>query len=63
MVAAGLNRVGSRVEEAPMVLASSAYALGQLFGIALLVFVGVGIARTFARSDLSLREKILGKRR
>ncbi len=43
--------------------ASAAYQAGQLIGLAILVLVIVGVARTFSRSDLTWREKILGKKR
>jgi hypothetical protein len=42
------------------VLADSAFQAGQIVGLLILVAVGVGIARTFSRSDLSWREKLIG---
>jgi hypothetical protein len=44
-------------------LASGAFQAGQLVGLLVLVLVVVGLVRTFSRSDLSLREKILGKKK
>ncbi len=38
-----------------------AFALGQLFGFAILIAVIVGVIRTISRRDLTLREKVLGK--
>jgi hypothetical protein len=46
-----------------MTLASGAFQVGQIIGLLVLVFVAVGLARTFSRSDLTWREKILGKRK
>ena len=46
-----------------MVLASGSFVAGEVVGVAVLVLVVVGVARTFARSDLSWREKVLGKKR
>jgi hypothetical protein len=45
------------------VLASSSYQAGQLLGFLILAFVVVGVVRTFSRSDLTLREKILGEKK
>lgn len=43
--------------------ADAAYNAGQLVGLAILALVVVGLVRTFTRDDLTLREKILGKRK
>jgi hypothetical protein len=45
------------------VLASSAYAAGQLVGYLILAAVVIGLGRTFLRKDLSWREKVLGERK
>ena len=44
-------------------LASTAFAAGQITGFVILALVVIGLVRTFSRDDLSLREKILGKRK
>jgi hypothetical protein len=44
-------------------LASGAFQAGQLVGLLIVALVVVGIARTFRRSDLSWREKIVGKKK
>lgn len=44
-----------------MVLADAAFQFGQLIGAAILVLVIIGVVRTLTRSDLTLREKILGE--
>ena len=46
-----------------MILADGAFQAGQLVGVLILVAVVVGLVRTFARSDMSWREKLLGKKR
>jgi hypothetical protein len=38
------------------------FQLGQLVGLAILALVIFGIVRTFSRSDLTWREKVLGKK-
>lgn len=44
-------------------LADSAFQVGQLIGFLILAAVGVGIARTFSRSDLTWREKLIGEKK
>lgn len=46
-----------------MIVASGAFQAGQVVGVLILVVVGVGLVRTFTRSDLTWREKILGSKR
>lgn len=43
--------------------ADVAYNAGQLIGLVILALVIVGVVRTFSRDDLTLREKILDKRK
>ena len=56
-------RSRSRCKTAGVTLASGVFQVGQLVGLRVLVLVVVGLVRTFSRSDLSLREKILGKKK
>lgn len=42
--------------------ATAANQAGQLIGLAILLLIGIGLVKTFKRDDLTLREKILGKR-
>lgn len=44
-------------------IASAAFQAGQLVGYLILLLVLIGLVRTFTRSDLTMREKILGKRK
>jgi hypothetical protein len=46
-----------------MIFADGAFQAGQLFGVLILVLVVVGVVRLFARSDVSWREKVFGKKR
>lgn len=41
----------------------SAFGVGQLIGYLILVAVVVGVVRTLQRKDLSMREKLIGRRR
>lgn len=43
-----------------MIFADTAFQAGQIIGILILVAIIIGLARTFMRSDLTWREKILG---
>jgi hypothetical protein len=45
-----------------VILASAAFQAGQVVGVLILVFVVVGVVRTFSRKDLTWREKLLGKK-
>jgi len=46
-----------------MPIATTAYGVGNIVGVLILVAVGFGVLRTLMRKDKTLREKILGSRR